>query len=361
MALVIYQRIPRCCSRYRCSLPCCPCGFSVTSVSSVTETKNTTMTAPSPPSADNPAAMPSLKHLRPTTPMEMMDRAFDLLRIRPGLFLALGAAYGVVNTLALSLVLNGMYKQKVLEMTPWKIVLDVLSLWPFAALVASAFQTLIFPRRPLRMWVALRGTFGRLPYLILTMFLMQIIFDGLAILPQVFLESGAGDNMGAILYSFATFAAMGLALYFSISWGLVPVAVMVERRGFFDALRRSAQLMRLRYSRGLLGDGAFRRFGQLALFPAALLGVGLAGLGCLIEIFSVGGVGNVAGPPPLAVQVPFILGTFAISMIYAPWVASASVLLYAESRMRSEALDFQVRLMSGDASEIADLRAQVTD
>jgi hypothetical protein len=139
--------------------------------------------------------------------------------------------------------------------------------------------------------------------------------------------------------------ALGLAVIFMVLWALVSPVVVVEQRSLSQAMRRSMELMRVKYGRGGFADSALCRLLLLLVLPAAVHAVEqvlLHGAGFFVP----GGV-----MPFVPSSRGYILFYSAVSfvgqVIREPWVFVGLVLLYTESRMRHEALDLQIRLLGG--------------
>jgi hypothetical protein len=299
----------------------------------------------------------------------MLDRVVGVLRTRPRLFFSLGVLY----TLPLLGVLGLYYwlrapkdlNQVFGEITPWILGAQLLGEWANAAVIASSFQLLLFPSRPLLLWVALRGSLNRLFFLVLTrLFVWLVLGLGLSIPSQLFSGGSAGgalDAISLILSLWILFAA----LYFMVLWMLTPVVVMVERVAFVRAMRRSMELLRLVFRPGWMGDSALRRLGVIMVLPVTVW---------LVQLLAVQGLSWVVTghpvslapffPPSDQALISLTLITFPKTVFYAGsvvaacgwfvtgiWLYAALVLLYAECRMRYEALDIQVRMLArGDTA-----------
>jgi hypothetical protein len=296
-----------------------------------------------------------LAHLRPTTPMEMIDRVFLVIGTRPKLFAALALMFALPPLL---LQLFQAFIPPKSGDSPDSIVLfatvaaSLLIQWANAAVIAAAFQTLLFPARPLAAKAALRGALDRLFYLILTRFLVvsALIVLGL-LLPQQLL-SGNGGEPGFISVAIAAWS-VGAAVYFGFGWALVPMVVMIERKSFVKAMLRSMDLMRLKFRKAVVfGDSALRRLLLVLIVPAAIYlfgqilvqGISLLATGQILFMWS---AKVIQSSPAHRLVYLFDAGvSFAVSFFALPWLYSGLVMLYAECRMRHEALDIQVRLLT---------------
>ena len=147
-----------------------------------------------------------------------------------------------------------------------------------------------------------------------------------------------------------------LVLYLAALWALMPAVVLLEGRMLFDALGRSAELMRMRFSQRPFGDSAVRRLilliglavavalGGSLLLPAAhwvVAGMPVPTLGDLA------GSGESAGGVWESAQLGL---TALVSCLLWPYIQAAIAVLYAECRMRREGLDLQTRLLARETS-----------
>lgn len=286
-----------------------------------------------------------LVHLRPTTSIELLDRAFEILRMRPALFAVLAiiassrdAATYIVFALHGPMAEGQAYAFYILFSLT---LLFIVSQWAIAAIIASAFQLLLFPTRPLAFRTAMRGAAERLLPLILTRMLAWLVLLGLGFaIPQMLIAQNNAGGIGAFL----SLWSLGAAVFFGLQWALVSVVVMIEKRAFVRAMLRSMELMRLKWRRGFFGDGALRRLLLILLFPGVLLAAGQAASQLVSRAIT--GQWMLKFPENTAVILTNGAISFVVSAIVTPWLYAALVLLYAECRMKREALDIQVRMLA---------------
>jgi hypothetical protein len=300
------------------------------------------------PGADVVTSAPqdNLTHLRPCSTLEMLDRVFAVYRARPVLFTSLGFLYALPSfalTIGMAFYYGpGLTPEEIARrITPWAAAALLLAQWPNAATISAAFQTLLFPRRSLAFGTAIRGSLSRLPPLILTrlaiMAMIVMIGFGLPV------ELRRSQSAGVLQQGLAIWLIL-LAVFMTMSWALVPAVVMIERRWFVDAMARGFQLMRMKYSPGVAGDGAMRRLLVLALFPIC------AWLACRLPIEAVClaqyGKLSVDAPANDMLIIADACATLLVTAFLEPWIYIALVVLYCECRMRREGFDIQMRLLS---------------
>jgi hypothetical protein len=286
-----------------------------------------------------------LTHLRPTTTLEMLDRVFEVIRKRPALFAGLTGLYLIPELVfAVQAWIAGSMEQ-IENFVPYYFAMKLLAQWPAAALNTAAFQTYLFPKRPLRAWSLLRATSPRVPYLILTYFIvLSLLFLVAVVVPTGLLQTLTEDALGIL----SVLMAAGLfvtAIYLAATWSLIAPLVIIEKKAFGEALIRSMQLMKLKFEEPFAGDGALRRLAVAVMFPGIVYGV------CLLMTRLIAALaGPVSGTDPdlffsrvqLSLWVP-------AEAVVTPWLITSLVMIYTECRMRREALDLQVRfLVKGD-------------
>lgn len=289
------------------------------------------------PDQSNPAALQNpvageLAHLRPTTPLELLDRIFSVVARKPFVFAGLACLYAapllLLGLVAVALKLDDARASQVL------LLALLLQQWPAAAVVVAAFQSAVFPHKKLSLLLALRASLERLPYFILTRALALIVIISLASVPSAL-------NMAEIGWYATPVAIWALfaAVYLLILWALLPIVVMVERRAFVRAMARSAELMRGVFKPGwIVGDTAFRRLVLMAAVPFALV----ICLEVVPECWSLASDRNLDTRFALLTLVL----SFVVDLVFAMYAYVGLTLLYMECRMRREALDLQVRLLA---------------
>lgn len=301
---------------------------------------------PTQPPDQGPAS--PLTHLRPCTPMEMLDRATALLRSRWRLLLPLGLLHALPDSLALTAIVAVVEgkggKGPPDYLAPVFMLAWLASQWPNAAMIIATINGFIFPDRHIGLWISLRYALARLPYLILTrlhiMFTLVLLLMPLAtlVMPSE-TEAGLG---GPILLMAA--AGLVAAVFLALFCMLVPPIVMVEHKWFFRAMGRSIALMRPAFKRGLPGDRPATRVLLLLVVPAALYAGAQAALNGISY--------NLTGMPVFgldyhpAVWLATAALMFPAKFLAGLWLCAGVSMLYLECRMRTEGFDLFVRLQA---------------
>ncbi|GII53320.1 hypothetical protein Pth03_17090 [Planotetraspora thailandica] len=166
-------------------------------------------------------------------------------------------------------------------------------------------------------------------------------------------ETGGFDSTparGALAVLTVPFILAWFAYYAFISTklGLATSAVVLERRGATDSMRRSWQLVR---------GGSWRVFGILALTTIMTLIFGFV-LQALFAFFgsAIGGLGNLA-----VIPIASLLGGIVSEMVTAPFSAGVHGALYADRRMRAEAFDLVLQTAAGRTQELGPGHATIDD
>ncbi len=302
-------------------------------------------------SASAPQPGTESTHLRPCTGLELADRAVTLLRMRPALLIGLGGAGGVLALMADMAVDPAAPETFVIGLA-----VGLAARWPLSAALIGAFQTMLVPRRPLEAGATLRAAFQRLPQLWFTLLIAEIVITTIGlVLPYKLLFPPGGASLSPATAGLAG-AVAATALYLSALWALTPAVVLLENRMLFDALGRSAELMKLRFSSRLFGDSAIRRL--ILLFALPLI----AQIGFLILAPAVQWIAR--GMPPLDLadltlpsaptdpvwRTAYIATAALLACIVSPYIQAALAGLYAECRMRREGIDLQTRLLDRESS-----------
>src|SRR5690606_37620179 len=133
-------------------------------------------------------------------------------------------------------------------------------------------------------------------------------------------------------------AVAATALYMSALWALTPAVVLLENRMLFDALGRSAELMRLRFSSRLFGDSAIRRLILLLALPL------IAQIGFLIlapavrwiargmPFLDLADLALPSAPTDPLWRTAYIASAALLACIVSPYIQAALAGLYAECR-----------------------------
>lgn len=285
-----------------------------------------------------------LTHLRPTTPLEMLDRAFAVFRSRAGFFLMLGvcaSAPGMVVQLGMFLTSGPVVTDEtVVRWLPWQIASLFLEQWPVAALLGAAFHATLFPRRWIPVRVALQAAIPRLPHLILSGILVAALLALLVTAGIQAVGALAGGALGLLVIIWIVFGV----LFLGGSWALVGPVVILEPRAFFRAMRRSLELMLTRFHGAWWRDSSYFRLALIVLFPVVVRATTLLAVR-LAHFLDTGELIFLEATDRNFLIAQAIVDGIA-SILTTPWTCIAITLLYAECRMRREALDLEVRLLA---------------
>ncbi len=210
-------------------------------------------------------------------------------------------------------------------------------------LFTTALLTMVISRsvlgRPVRLAEAWHEARPRLPQLLGLTLLLPLISAGImtvALLPGLLLGGGGGLALALL----GGFAAAPVILWLMVRFALASPALMLERQGIVQSLRRSIKLV----------QGAWwRTFGILALTLLLTLLVSMIiAVPFSVIAFAVDGTGFddlFAGTNPdfgWAFLIITGIGSVIASSITYPISAGVTVLLYIDQRIRREALDLEL-------------------
>ena len=299
-----------------------------------------------------------LRHLRPATIPEMADHTFTLLARRGNALLLLAMIAALPD-----LFLAVFRVRQTGELLPaWQtalyLMLYILSEFSYAIALGCCFQTYLFPQRPLSFKALVRATVPRLPAFVLTRFVLQMAIVTLGgLLPTTLLvHVPAAENYPVRVILAA--ACLLLTVRLLISWALVPVAIVIERKAFLGAAIRSSDLMRTPFSLKALQDSPAVR---------ALLGF-LPALVAALSIIAIAQVCATALDRPLITPTDVAglrdrkAGCFvraALELFWTPLLATLLTTLYVECRMRRDGLDFEVRLIENNAGPTSAMESEL--
>ena len=298
------------------------------------------------PYADAPP--PGPVPVRPMTLGELLDAAFKLLRADFGAFLlAVGAV--VIPTQILLTALSASFSTDLfatLEANPdaFDTVLnDVSAVLPGFVLVAVVSEVLLLlaAAAVIRIGAAryLGGTEGaadalraagrRALALIGSRLLIGLLIMAIILIPIVVGVVGAVTDVTAVaVVGFvAAVPATVLAFYLYVGFLLSVPAIMLEGAGAVASLGRSRRLVRGRW------------WPVFGIFLVANCVVGFVGL-------AVGGVFSAVGAALPTEWYGWVLtgiGAILTSLVVEPIIALVTLLLYADTRIRKEGLDLQLR------------------
>ncbi|WP_299034437.1 glycerophosphoryl diester phosphodiesterase membrane domain-containing protein [uncultured Pseudokineococcus sp.] len=151
--------------------------------------------------------------------------------------------------------------------------------------------------------------------------------------------AGTGAGVGGLVLGLL--AGVAVAVWLGTRWAFAAVALLLEGRGVFSALGRSA---------GLVRGTWWRVFGVLLLtyvlvsIATAVLVVPAGVVSGVIDVV----VGSTAGSA-LAAFVTLLFGTVA-SILVQPFASAVVALLYTDLRIRQEGLDVELARAAGEAA-----------
>ncbi|MCX4823511.1 hypothetical protein OG883_27260 [Streptomyces sp. NBC_01142] len=312
-----------------------------------------------------PAAKPGVIPLRPLGVGEILDGAVSTLRAHWRTVLGVTITVSVISQIGSILVERYLLpeppevdpnasRSEALSQSLESLQSSLLAMGPaliitlIGTLVTTALLTVVISRsvlgRPVTLADAWQEARPRLPQLLgLTLLvpLMSAAIMTVGILPGLLLGSRAGIALAVL----GGLAACGVILWLMIRFALASPALMLERQGVIQSLRRSAKLVR----------GAWwRTFGIMALtvlltllvsmiiaVPFTLIAFAVDGSG-IRDLFS--GANPDFGWPFLIITG---IGSVIASSITYPISAGVTVLLYVDQRIRREALDLDLARAAG--------------
>jgi len=168
-------------------------------------------------------------------------------------------------------------------------------------------------------------------------FLLVALGTGLGAL--AFLTDSTGAGIAGVVLGFLV--GVAAAVWVSTAWALAAVALLLEGRGVFSSLARSARLVRGTW---------WRVFGVLLLtlvLAYIAVGVLVVPAGLVSGVISIT-VGTSTGDA-LATFVALVISTVA-SVLVRPFVSAVVALLYTDLRIRQEGLDVELSRAAGEAA-----------
>jgi hypothetical protein len=217
-----------------------------------------------------------------------------------------------------------------------------------ATLVSAALLTVVISRavlgRPVSLSAAWQEARPRLPRLLgLTLLLpaMSAAIVFVAMVPGLLI----GDEAGGALVALGALAGLVVVVWLMVRFSLSSPALMLERQGIVQSMKRSAKLVQ---------GSWWRIFGitlltQLLLFLVAMI------IAIPFAIIAIGADGNgfsglVSGSTPeygWSFLIITGIGGVITSAITYPISAGVTVLLYVDQRIRREALDLELARAAG--------------
>ncbi|MEU6623179.1 glycerophosphoryl diester phosphodiesterase membrane domain-containing protein [Streptomyces litmocidini] len=312
-----------------------------------------------------PAAKPGVIPLRPMGMGEILDGAVKTLRTYWRTVLALTVTVAVISQIA------DILAQRYLVPTPPAINADatpaeklqqsidsaqasLIALGPsllvtmMASLVSTALLTVIISRavlgRPVSLGSAWQEARPRLLQLLGLTLLLAAMAAGIVtvgLLPGLLI----GGAPGVALTFLGGLGAMVAAVWLMIRFSLSSPALMLERRGVTQALKRSAKLVQGSWWRifgiTLLTQLLIFLFAMIIAIPFTIIGIAVDG----------GGFSGLLSGTTTTFGWPFLIitgiGGVITSAITYPISAGVTVLLYVDQRIRREALDLELARAAG--------------
>jgi hypothetical protein len=312
-----------------------------------------------------PAAKPGVIPLRPLGVGEILDGAVSTMRAHWRTVLGLTLTVAVVTQVGDILVQRFLMPDPVtvdpeatgteaLNQAVDSMQSSMLSLAPalvislIGTLFTTAMLTMVISRSVLGRQVTLNEAWGearpRLAGLLGLTLLLGLMSGGIlavGIVPGVLVGSAAGAALAAL----GGLAAMVVVVWLMIRFTLASPALMLERRGIVQSLRRSAKLVRGTW---------WRIFGitlltiVLTLVVSMIIGMPFSAIAIAVDgnsfndLFS--GTTPDFGWPYLIVSG---IGAVIAATITYPISAGVTVLLYVDQRIRREALDLELARAAG--------------
>jgi hypothetical protein len=285
----------------------------------------------------------ALRHVRPTSALELLDRVFAIWRRGWRQLLALGALVvlpGTALEVYAQLRWPAAAPEDLAALAPWAFLVLVVQLLPLAVVFRQAIK--LFLPTPPRDWAAettpLRVVFPRLVVSVLFIVFTVAVMTNFALV----LLQELGPQLASVVLALGL---LGVSLWVAINLSLAPVLVALDAPTIWGALRMSWRLMRhTRFSTNGWRDNAYWRFALLMSFPlachvgfAALVrGIAWAALRALPGREKLGAAYDLAAAVSGAVLDAFLV----------PWVAISLVALLVETYCRHETFDLRLRLIA---------------
>ncbi|MEU3598342.1 glycerophosphoryl diester phosphodiesterase membrane domain-containing protein [Streptomyces sp. NPDC006798] len=313
------------------------------------------------PEAPKPGVIP----LRPLSIGEILDGAVSTLRAHWRAVLALTIGIAVVaeagNVLVLRYLLQNTteidrdadpevaMEQAMDAMASYTAALGPMFLISlFATFLTTALMTVVISRsvlgRPVSLAEAWREARPRLPQLLAVTFIVPLTVAAVlaaGILPGA-LIGGAG---GAALILLGVIAALPVALWLWVRFSLAPPALMLERQGVTEALRRSAKLVNGSWWR-VLGVLLLTLLLTTIIKMVVNMPFGIAAI-----VFDGNGIADLSSTQFSGFGWTYLIitgvGAVIGSMITLPIAAGVNVLLYVDQRIRREGLDIELGRAAG--------------
>ncbi|MEV6196013.1 hypothetical protein AB0M19_26855 [Streptomyces sp. NPDC051920] len=318
--------------------------------------------------AQPPAAKPGVIPLRPLGVGEILDGAVSTMRTYWRTVLGISLAVAVVTQVAV-ILLQGF----VLDSTDTEALSDpsatldelsramgdtlissglVLLVTLLGTIIATALLTSVTSRavigKPVttgEAWRDARPQLAKLFGLTLLLPLIAVAILTAGALPGLLVAAGGSTDAGVALAFLGALGAGVVALWLMIRFSLASPALMLEKQGVVQSMRRSAKLVRGSWWRvfgiQLLATLIANIVASIIVIPFALLAGALSGDGVTGFLDSSGG--DLGWTYLIVSGIGSVIG----SMITFPITAGVTVLLYIDRRIRREALDLDLARAAG--------------
>ncbi|WP_369378519.1 glycerophosphoryl diester phosphodiesterase membrane domain-containing protein [Streptomyces sp. cg36] len=307
-----------------------------------------------------PAAKPGVIPLRPLGVGEILDGAVSTMRAHWRTVLGLTLTVAVITQIANTLVQRYLMPDppdidpnatgsEALDQAVDSMRSSLVALLPVAVLAligtlfVTAVLTVVISRsvlgRPVTLreaWTEARPRLAPLLGLLLLLPLMAGAIFAVGILPGALIGSAGGAALAAL----GGLAAAVVAVWLMIQFSLAAPALMLERQGLTQSLRRSAKLVR---------GSWWRVFGitlltlLLTFIVSMIIEIPFTVIGTVVDdggassLFT-GGAGDLGWPFLIITGIGAVIG----SAITYPISAGVAALLYIDQRIRREALDLDL-------------------
>jgi hypothetical protein len=313
-----------------------------------------------PPQPPRPGIIP----LRPLAVGEILDGAFTTIRRYPGATLGLTApvmlVVEVVRIIVSYWLLNGIntnvsatngntFGDFAGRTATVEIIVGIVTLVA-TALLSGVIATIVGqgalgrPMSATEAWNATVPAFWRLLGTSLLVLLIVVAIAVVGAVPGVVILAAGATGPGIAVAILGGLATSVYAIYVGVSLSLATPALMLEKQGVFEALRRSRLLVRGSWWRvfgiTVLAGIITAVIAGIIGTPFALAGGGLSG------IFS----GNTDAQYQFTALVVSGIGGLIGSTLVRPFSSGVTALLYLDRRMRAEGLDQTLQQAAANAA-----------
>ncbi|MFF8538616.1 hypothetical protein ACN6K9_001804 [Streptomyces sp. SAS_267] len=319
--------------------------------------------------AQPPAAKPGVIPLRPLGIGEILDGAVSTMRGYWRTVLGISLTVAVVTQIAIILLQGFVLDDSAdtealndpsatlgeLSRAMGGVLLSsglVLLVTLLGTIIATALLTTVTSRavigKPVttsEAWRDARPQLAKLFGLTLLLPLIAVAILGAGALPGLLVVAGGSPEAGSSLAILGALAAGVVTLWLMIRFSLASPALMLEKQGILQSMRRSAKLVRGSWWRvfgiQLLATIIANIVASIIVIPFAVLAAALSGDGLTGFLDSSGG--DLGWTFLIVSGVGSVIG----SMITFPITAGVTVLLYIDRRIRREALDLDLARAAG--------------